>query len=95
MEQFFGFALPGVPYGCTYALVAVCLVLTYQATGVFNFAFGAQAFVAAFVFTQLTQNEGWSGFTAFLVSVVVVSPLVGLAFDRLLFRHIPNSNSTA
>ena len=33
MEQFLGFALPGVPYGCTYALVAVCLVLTYQATG--------------------------------------------------------------
>ena len=36
MEQFVGFALPGVPFGCTYALVAVCLVLTYQATGVFN-----------------------------------------------------------
>ena len=49
MEQFLGFALPGVPYGCTYALVAVCLVLTYQATGVFNFAFGAQAFASAFV----------------------------------------------
>jgi branched-chain amino acid transport system permease protein len=24
-----------------------------------------------------------------------MSPLIGLAFDRLLFRHIPNSNSTA
>ena len=29
-------------------------VLTYQATGVFNFAFGAQAFASAFVFTYLT-----------------------------------------
>ena len=29
---------PGVPFGCTYALVAICLCLTYQATGVFNFA---------------------------------------------------------
>jgi branched-subunit amino acid ABC-type transport system permease component len=95
MEQFFGFALPGVPYGCTYALVAVCLVLTYQATGVFNFAFGAQAFASAFVFTWLTQYHGWSGWEAFLVSVVLLGPIMGWAFDRLLFRHISNTNSTA
>jgi branched-subunit amino acid ABC-type transport system permease component len=95
MEHFFGFAFPGVPYGCSYAIVAVSLVLTYQATGVFNFAFGAQAFASAFVFTYLTQNHGWPGFSAFLVSVVVMGPAIGFAFDRLLFRHIPNSNGTA
>lgn len=95
MEQFLGFAFTGVPYGCTYALVAVCLVLTYQATGVFNFAFGAQAFASAFIFTYLTEYHGWSGFEAFLVTVVVMGPLVGFAFDRLIFRHIANSNSTA
>src|SRR5580658_8191726 len=95
MEHFLGFAFPGIPYGCSYAIVAAGLVLTYQATGVFNFAFGAQAFASAFVFTLLTQNHGWSGFPAFLVSVVVMGPAVGYAFDRLLFRHIPNSNGTA
>ena len=51
VEHFLGFALPGIPYGCTYALVAVGLVLTYQATGVLNFAYGAQAYLSAFVFT--------------------------------------------
>lgn len=95
MEQFLGFALPGVPFGCTYALVAVCLVLTYQATGVFNFAFGAQAYASAFVFTYLTQYKSWSGWEAFLVSVVVMGPAIGWAFDRLLFRHIANSNTVA
>ena len=95
MEQFLGFALPGVPYGCTYALVAICLCLTYQATGVFNFAFGAQAYASAFIFTYLTEYHGWSGFYAFLLSVVVMGPVVGWAFDRFIFRHVPNSNSTA
>ena len=95
MEQFIGFAIPGVSYGCTYAIVAVGLVLTYQATGVFNFAFGAQAYAAAFVFTVLTQNEHWGGFPAFIVSVVILSPLIGLLFDRLLFRRIPTANVTA
>src|SRR3984957_6221906 len=95
MEHFLGFAMPGIPFGCTYAIVAVCLVLTYQATGVFNFAFGAQAFASAFVFTVLTENEHMAGFPAFLISVVVMSPLLGLAFNYLIFRHIPNSNSTA
>jgi branched-chain amino acid transport system permease protein len=95
MEQFLGFALPGVPFGCTYALVAICLCLTYQATGVFNFAFGAQAFASAFIFTYLTEYQSWSGFEAFLVSVVVLGPVMGWAFDRLIFRHIANSNSVA
>jgi branched-chain amino acid transport system permease protein len=95
METLFDFAAPGVQQGCAYALVGICLVLTYQATGVFNFAFGAQAFASAFVFTYLTQIHNWSGFNAFLVSVVVMGPVVGYAFDRLLFRHIANSNTVA
>ena len=95
MEQFLGFALPGIPYGCTYAIVAVALVLTYRATGVFNFAFAAQAYVASLLFTSLIQSAHLSAWLAFLIAVVVVSPLLGLAFDRLLFSKIPNSNNMA
>jgi ABC-type branched-subunit amino acid transport system permease subunit len=95
MEQFLGFALPGVPFGCTYALVAICLCLTYQATGVFNFAFGAQAFASGYIFTYLTQVKGWSGFEAFLVSVVVLGPFMGWVFDKFIFRQIANSNTVA
>ena len=95
MEQFLGFAIPGVPYGCTYALFAIGLVLTYQATGVFNFAFGAQAFASAYVYVYLVQNEGLPIWASFIVSVVVLAPLLGLIFNRFIFRRIPSTNFTA
>jgi branched-chain amino acid transport system permease protein len=95
VEHFLGFAIPGIPYGCTYAMVAVGLVLTYQATGVFNFAFGAQAYMSAFIFTLLVQNENLPIWAAFIISVVILAPVFGLALDRYLFRKIPNANTTA
>jgi branched-subunit amino acid ABC-type transport system permease component len=95
VAHFIGYAIPGIPYGCTYAIVAVGLVLTYQATGVFNFAFGAQAYTSAFVYTKLVQNDGLPIWLAFLISVVLLAPLMGLIFDRYLFRKIPNTNTTA
>lgn len=95
MEQFLGFALPGIPYGCSYALMAVGLVLTYQATGVFNFAFGAQAYATAYIFAWLVQSKGLPVWLAFVLSVLVFAPGLGLAFDRFLFSRIPNTNNTA
>lgn len=95
MEHFIGFAIPGVPYGCTYAIVAVGLVLTYQATGVFNFAYGAQAYISAYLFTRLVQNEHLPVWLSFFLTVVLLGPLIGLAFDRFLFRKIANTNTTA
>jgi branched-subunit amino acid ABC-type transport system permease component len=95
MEHFLGFALPGIPYGCTYALVAVGLVLTYQATGVLNFAYGAQAYLSAFVFTYLVQNKHLPVGVAFVIAVVVLAPAVGLVFDRFLFRKIAPANVIA
>jgi branched-chain amino acid transport system permease protein len=95
VEQFLGYAIPGIPYGCAYALFAVGLVLTYQTTGVFNFALGAQAFASAFIFFILVQNAGLPLWLAFLIAVVIGAPLLGLIFDRFLFRKIANTNTTA
>ena len=70
-------------------------MLTFQTTGVFNFAFGAQAFASAFIFFILVQNAGLSLWPAFLIAVVIGAPLLGLIFDRFLFRKIANTNTTA
>jgi branched-chain amino acid transport system permease protein len=95
MSTFLNYGIPGVPYGCDFALMAVGLVLTYRATGVFNLAFGGQAFLAAFIFDVLVRSAHLPVFPAFVLSVLVMSPAIGLALDRFLYRHIPTASTTA
>jgi branched-subunit amino acid ABC-type transport system permease component len=95
VSNFLNYAIPGIPQGCEYALIAVGLVLTFRATGVFNLAFGAQAFVAAFAYDLLNQYQNWPQWAAFIVAVLVISPALGLALDRVLIRHIPTASTTA
>jgi len=95
VSTFLNYGIPGIPYGCDFALVAVGLVLTYRATGVFNLAFGSQAFLAAFIFDLLVRSEGLPVWLAFVLSVLVISPAFGLALDRFLYRHIPSASTTA
>ncbi|MHB1503108.1 MAG: ABC transporter permease [Acidimicrobiales bacterium] len=95
MSSLLDYAIPGVPYGCEFALLAVGLVLTFRATGVFNLAFGAQAFVSAFVFDLLDEYAHWPQWAAFAVAVLVLAPGLGLALDHFLFRHIRTASTTA
>ena len=90
MALFLSFLLPGIPYGCAYALMAVGLVLTYRASGVFNLAFGAQAYVSAVIFS-IAVHDGWPGWAAFVVAVLFASPAIGLAMERFLFRYTRTS----
>ncbi|HVC65983.1 MAG TPA: ABC transporter permease [Acidimicrobiales bacterium] len=87
MTQFLDYAVPGVPFGCVFALMAVGLVLTYKASGVFNLAFGAQAFVSALAYVSLIQDD-WPRWAAGVIAVLVIGPFVGVILDRLLFRRI-------
>ena len=87
MTQFLSYAIPGLPYGCVFALMAVGLVLTYQTSGVFNLAYGAQAYASALIF-YICVNAGWPSWAAFLLAVVVVAPVLGLAMDRFLYRFV-------
>lgn len=86
MSQFLSYALPGIPYGCAYALMACGLVLTFKASGVFNLGFGAQAYVSALVYYVAIAN-GWPKWAALVVAVAVLGPALGFALDRLLFRY--------
>jgi branched-chain amino acid transport system permease protein len=92
MTQFFNYAVPGVPFGCVFALMAVGLVLTFKASGIFNLAFGAQAFVSGLAFVFLVQ-DGWPRWAAGVIAIVVLGPMVGAMLDRLLFRRIRTAST--
>jgi len=95
MTEFLGLVIRGIPIGCVFALMAVGIVLTYKTSGVFNLAFGAQAFVSAAIYYDLVARRDWNPLVAFTLAVVVVGPLLGLVFDRLLYRHLRTAPALA
>ncbi|MBC8364644.1 MAG: ABC transporter permease [Actinobacteria bacterium] len=87
--------LQGTPPGAVYALVALGFVLTYKTSGVFNLAFGAQAFVSAAMFFQARVEWGWSTVPALVLAVFVLAPLTGLLMERLIFRHLRTASAVS
>ncbi|HET6795310.1 MAG TPA: ABC transporter permease [Acidimicrobiales bacterium] len=84
MSTFWPFVVIGLFSGSVYALASMGLVLTYRTSGVFNFAYGAVAMFCAFTFWQLWQGWHLPMGVALALVLVVVAPVIGLAFERLM-----------
>src|SRR2546423_10886793 len=78
----------GVVYGCIYALAASGLVVTYQTSGIFNFAHGAIGMFAAWTYWQLAIGWGWPTPLAVIVVLLVLAPLFGALIERVLIRPL-------
>jgi ABC-type branched-subunit amino acid transport system ATPase component/branched-subunit amino acid ABC-type transport system permease component len=76
------FIVIGVVSGAVYGLAAVGLVLSYRTSGIFNFAHGALATLAAYLFYALHDQAGVAWPFAAIVSVLVLGPALGLWFER-------------
>ena len=89
MEDLIRGVLQGIPPGAVYGLIAIGFVLAYTTSGVFNLAFGAQAYVSAALYFQARNEWGWGSAPAFVLSVLLVAPAIGLVLERLIFRRLP------
>lgn len=87
--------LQGAAPGTVFALVALGFVLTYKTSGVFNLAFGAQAYMSAALYFQARETWGWSIVPAVVASVVVLAPAVGLLLEMLIFRYLGPGSAVA
>ncbi|KOU22985.1 branched-chain amino acid ABC transporter permease, partial [Streptomyces sp. WM6349] len=87
--------LSGLVSGALYALLATGLVLSYSASGLFNFAHGATAYLCALTFYELHSGLGWPAVPAALLVVFVFAPGLGWGLDRLMFRRLARVGETA
>ncbi|MYG99925.1 MAG: ABC transporter permease [Acidimicrobiaceae bacterium] len=94
-EDLFRGLLQGTPPGAVYALIALGFVLTYKTSGVFNLAFGAQAYISAAMYFKAHTLWGWPKWAALVVSAFVLAPLIGLVLERLIFRHLRTASAVS
>ncbi|ACY99027.1 ABC transporter permease [Thermomonospora curvata] len=88
MTTFLTYTLLGLVLGAVYFIAASGLVLTYNTSGIFNFAHGAQAMLGTFLFWQLKYDWGWPTLAALLVVIGLVGPLLGAALHALIMRGL-------
>ena len=74
-EDLFRSILQGVPPGAVFALIALGFVLTYKTSGVFNLAFGAQAYISAAMYFHAVNEWGWHRAPAVVLAVFVIESL--------------------
>jgi ABC-type branched-subunit amino acid transport system ATPase component/branched-subunit amino acid ABC-type transport system permease component len=87
MSTLLPFIVAGVTAGSVYGLAGVGLVLTYKTSGIFNFAHGALATVAAYVFYALHVQEGVPWPVAGAVCLLVLGLGLGAGFEAFA-RHV-------
>lgn len=94
VELLVNLSVAGVAAGGIFALAGMGLVITYTATGVFNFAYGAIGMFVAFVLWQLRVGWDWPLWAAAAVALVVVAPLLGYVLDVVVFRPLERRDAS-
>jgi len=82
------FVIAGLVLGGIYAIAAAGLVITYTASGILNFAFGAMAFFIARFYYFLHTQHGWSIWSSAVVSILIAGPAMGIILYLALFRFL-------
>ena len=88
MNEFISLLVTGIVTGSIYAVSASGLVVTYNTTGIFNFAHGAMGMIMAYLFWQLWQGWHLSVWLSLVLVVLVAAPLLGVVVERVIMRPL-------
>jgi branched-chain amino acid transport system permease protein len=92
VEEFLRFTVVGLVTASVYAVLASGLVVTYTTSGVFNFAHGAIAMIAAFAFWQLSVDWGVPVPVSIAIILFVLAPLFGWFLDAVVMRGLEGTS---
>ena len=95
MDTFLQYTIIGLVTGGVYGIAASGLVVTYTTSGIFNFAHGAVAMLAAFTYWQMRFGWGWPAPVALVLVLVVLAPLLGAALYGVVMRGLRNVSEVA
>ncbi len=88
MHLFLTYTILGLVTGAVYGIAASGLVLTYTTSGIFNFAQGAMAMMAAFTYWQFRFGWNWPAPLALFAVIVVLAPLLGVVLYGGIMRGL-------
>jgi branched-chain amino acid transport system permease protein len=88
METFLQYTVLGLVTGGVYGIAASGLVVTYTTSGIFNFAHGAIAMLAAFTYWQVRFDWGWPTPIALIVVLGILAPLLGATLYGVVMRGL-------
>src|SRR4051794_37946501 len=94
MHEFLSYGISGLTTAAIFAIAASGLVLTYTTTGVFNFAHGAMAMIAAFAYWEMRFGWGWPAPVALIVCLLVLAPLFGALLEVVIMRRLEGTSDT-
>jgi ABC-type branched-subunit amino acid transport system ATPase component/branched-subunit amino acid ABC-type transport system permease component len=92
VETFLNLTITGAVSGALYSLIACSLVLTYTSTRVFNLAYGAVAYLSAFLYFELTAGLGWPVGVAGAVVIAGFAPALGWCLNRIIFGRLAGAS---
>lgn len=85
MNYFLELVITGLVIGAVYGLIAMAFAVIYKSTGLVNFAQGEVGMLIAYLSWSASTALGAGAF-GLVLSVIVISVLVGLAIERLVMR---------
>jgi branched-subunit amino acid ABC-type transport system permease component len=91
MHLFLTYTIFGLVLGGVYGIAASGLVLTYNTSGIFNFAHGAEAMLGAFVYWDVRYDLHWPAPLALIVVVGIFGPVMGGLLYVGIMRGLRNT----
>jgi branched-subunit amino acid ABC-type transport system permease component len=88
VQTFVQYTILGLVVGGVYFIAASGLVVTYTTSGIFNFAQGAIAMLAAFTYWQVRWGWGWPAPLALLVVLGVLAPGLGAVLYIVVMKNL-------